>query len=95
MQPCHGITARCRSRCVALLTDPGATSCYQCAMKQYLGNRSKLMVHDLSEELPGCQIALIEIGHREWFSTLRNAHMAGYKNCPKCLPIELLYAREN
>lgn len=57
--------------------------------ERYLGNTSKLEVHDLDREntaANGCQIdEIIVAGHDCPFDSLSAAHGAGYDNCAKCL----------
>ena len=57
--------------------------------ERYLGNTSKLEVHDLDNEDTvgnGCQIdEIIRAGHDKPFSTLVAAHDVGYDNCAKCV----------
>lgn len=57
--------------------------------ERYLGNMSKLEVHDLDNEdtaLNGWQIdEVIAAGHDKPFNNLSTAYSAGYDNCAKCL----------
>jgi hypothetical protein len=54
-------------------------------MDRYLGNNNTNEVHDLTKENANCQIPEIKPEHKEWFSSLSNAHGAGYDNCAWCL----------
>ena len=82
------------ARSVVPLTDVRTKSWYSSTMKRFLANRSNLAVHDMENERPECEIAIIDIEHREWFESLRDAHVAGYHNCPHCLPLKLSDAVE-
>ncbi len=57
--------------------------------EQYLGNTSTTEVHDLDNEDTagnGCQIdEIIAAGNDKPFTSLTQAHSAGYDNCAKCL----------
>lgn len=59
--------------------------------KRFVGNTSKLEVHDLDNEKTDaneCQIdEIIEAGHAITFTpdTLTQAHAEGYDNCDKCI----------
>ena len=57
--------------------------------ERYLGNTHKEEVHDLDQEdtsRGGCQIdEIIEAGHDVPYTSLSDAHAAGYDNCAKCL----------
>jgi hypothetical protein len=57
--------------------------------ERYLGNTSKKEVHDLENEKTGkneCQIdEIITAGHDKPFSSLGDAHEAGYDDCDYCL----------
>lgn len=57
--------------------------------EQYLGNTSKMEVHDLDNEKTGanqCQInEIIRAGHDRPFTSLAGAHGAGHDNCAYCL----------
>ena len=50
---------------------------------RYLGNKNTTEVHDLNNEQTNCQISEIE----DWitFSSLDEAHDAGYDNCAYCI----------
>ena len=52
---------------------------------QFLGNRNELEVHDLTREDPRCQISKIKPEHKVWFSSLPEAHRAGFDNCNWCI----------
>jgi hypothetical protein len=57
-------------------------------MVRYLGNMSKMEVHDLENEKVQCQIQEIkDAGHDVHFSpdTLEEAHKRGYDNCAYCI----------
>ena len=57
--------------------------------EQYLGNVSKMEVHDLDKEdtrQSGCQIdEIIRAGHDRPLASLLAASLGGYDNCAKCL----------
>ena len=57
--------------------------------QQYLGNTAKNQVHDLDNEKTGpneCQIGeIIKAGHDTPFTSLADAHKAGYDDCDYCL----------
>lgn len=54
--------------------------------ERYLGNQSRMEVHDLENEKPDCQIdAIIAAGDEEPFNILALAHAMKYKNCACCL----------
>lgn len=57
--------------------------------ERYLGNVSKMEVHDLDNEntaANGCQIdEIIEAGNDKPYNSLASAHADGYDDCAKCL----------
>lgn len=54
--------------------------------EKYCGNTDKKEVHDLDNEKTNCQIdEIIAAGHDKPFTTLDEAHRAGYDNCSWCL----------
>ena len=57
--------------------------------EQHCGNVHKTEVHDLDNEdtgTNGCQIdEIIAAGHDRPFTSLTEAHGAGYDDCAKCL----------
>jgi hypothetical protein len=54
--------------------------------ERYLGNSSKLEVHDLDNEKTQCQIdEIIQHGHDRPFNTLSEARANGYDNCAYCI----------
>jgi hypothetical protein len=58
--------------------------------ERYLGNTAKKQVHDLDNEQTGkneCQIdEIIAPGNDKPFTSLADAHKAGYGDCNYCLP---------
>jgi hypothetical protein len=58
--------------------------------EQYLGNKSKMEVHDLDNEKTGkneCQIdEIIEAKNDKPYKSLTTAHNDGYDDCAYCLP---------
>ena len=54
-------------------------------MARYLGNKNKMEVHDLQNPQTNCQIREILQPHRVDFSSLSQAHAAGFDNCAYCL----------
>ncbi len=57
--------------------------------ERYLGNTSKMEVHDLDNEKTGaneCQIdEIIRAGNDRPYNSLSAAHSAGYDNCAWCI----------
>jgi len=56
---------------------------------QFCGNRNKMEVHDLDNEITGdggCQIdEIIIAGHSVHLASLADAKLKGYDNCAKCI----------
>ena len=53
---------------------------------KFCGNTSEKEVHDLDNEKVNCQIdEIIRAGHAVPFTSLPEAHAAGYDNCAYCL----------
>ena len=54
--------------------------------EQYCGNTANKEVHDLDDEKTNCQIdEIIRTGHDRPFTSLQQAHAAGYDNCRWCV----------
>ena len=54
-------------------------------MTRYLGNKNHKEVHDLYNKKQACQIDEIKPEHKVFFSSLSEAHAAGFDNCAHCI----------
>ena len=52
---------------------------------RYLGNKNTMEVHDTENEQENCQLSEIKDDHKEWFSSLEQAHTEGFDNCRWCI----------
>lgn len=55
------------------------------ATKRYLGNTNDMVVHDLQNQHPNCQISEIRPENKRWFDSLAEALRAGYRKGKWCL----------
>ena len=54
-------------------------------MKQYLGDSTKMVVHNLLNRQPQCGIDDISEEERKEFDALYQATGSGYTKCPDCI----------
>lgn len=54
-------------------------------MKQFLGNKNHMEVHNLHNQKQACQIDEIRPEHKVYFDSLIEAKNAGFDNCAHCI----------
>ncbi len=54
-------------------------------MKQYIGDLTKMLVHNQLNKKPGCCMEAIPTEKQKQFDALHQATNEGFKKCPECI----------